>query len=139
MQVAKHWRNREKRYQLITNGVAAQVPVAALNGYNGHHNGSTPAIAVKPAPVSTVIRGEVYSFSTVYDAPEGYERYVPYTVAIVKLDTGDLVTAQITDTSPAEINIGMPVEMVTRKLRTEGAEGMILYGYKFRPAVQPAA
>jgi uncharacterized OB-fold protein len=27
----------------------------------------------------------------------------------------------------------MPVEMVTRKLRTDGEEGMIVYGYKFRP------
>jgi uncharacterized OB-fold protein len=27
----------------------------------------------------------------------------------------------------------MPVEVVTRKLRTDGDEGMIVYGYKFRP------
>ncbi|MEZ4518168.1 MAG: hypothetical protein R3C44_15555 [Chloroflexota bacterium] len=29
------------------------------------------------------------------------------------------------------LEIGMPVEMVTRKLRTDGEEGMIVYGYKF--------
>jgi len=29
----------------------------------------------------------------------------------------------------------MPVEMVTRKMRDDGDErGMIVYGYKFRPA-----
>jgi uncharacterized OB-fold protein len=33
----------------------------------------------------------------------------------------------------------MPVEMVTRKLRTDGEEGMIIYGYKFRPAVAALA
>jgi uncharacterized OB-fold protein len=27
----------------------------------------------------------------------------------------------------------MPVEMVTRKLFEQGAEGLIQYGYKFRP------
>jgi hypothetical protein len=26
--------------------------------------------------------------------------------------------------------------MVTRKLRTDGEEGMIVYGYKFRPMIE---
>jgi len=29
----------------------------------------------------------------------------------------------------------MPVEMVTRKIREEGENGMIVYGYKFRPVL----
>ncbi len=44
-----------------------------------------------------------------------------------------MVTAQLTDVDAAEIKIGMPVEMVTRRLRTDGDEGVIQYGYKFRP------
>jgi len=28
------------------------------------------------------------------------------------------------------------VEMVTRKLRTDGEEGVIVYGYKFRPQIE---
>jgi len=55
-------------------------------------------------------------------------------VALVKLEEGPLVTAQLTDLE-GEPAIGMPVEMVTRKLRTDGARGMIIYGYKFRPAL----
>jgi len=78
-------------------------------------------------------RGEVYSYSTVYQAPEGYEECAPYTVALIKLEEGPLVTAQLTDLDSDEAYIGMPVEMVTRKLREEGEEGMIVYGYKFRP------
>ena len=36
----------------------------------------------------------------------------------------------------AGFEIGMPVEMVTRKLRTDGDErGLLVYGYKFRPAM----
>ena len=35
--------------------------------------------------------------------------------------------------SDLEVQIGMPVEMVTRKLTEESPEGQILYGYKFRP------
>jgi uncharacterized OB-fold protein len=49
------------------------------------------------------------------------------------LEEGPLITAQLTDIDPDEIVMDMPVEVVTRKLRTDGDEGMIVYGYKFRP------
>jgi uncharacterized protein len=78
-------------------------------------------------------RGEVYSFSTMYNAPQGYEEQKPYTIALVRLDEGPMVTAQLTDVDNGDVRIGMRVEMVTRKLREEGAEGQIIYGYKFRP------
>ena len=68
----------------------------------------------------------------------GFEQYAPYTVALVKLEKGPLLTAQQTDVDPEEVSIGMPVEMVTRKLRTDGEEGMIVYGYKFRPHIPVA-
>ncbi len=48
-------------------------------------------MAKTPAPLSG--RGEVYTFSTVYNAPEGFEPYTPYTVASVKLEEGLVVTA----------------------------------------------
>jgi uncharacterized OB-fold protein len=79
-------------------------------------------------------RGEVYSFSTVFNAPEGFEAYTPYTVALIKLEEGPMLTAQLTDVAPSEVEIGMPVEMVTRRLRVYNDEGAIIYGYKFRPA-----
>ena len=63
--------------------------------------------------------------------------HVPYTVALVKLEEGPMVTAQLTDLGESKPEIGMPVEMVTRKLRQDGDErGMIVYGYKFRPLGQ---
>ena len=78
-------------------------------------------------------RGQVYTFSTIYAPPEGFEAYTPYTVALVKLEEGPMVTAQLTDVAPGDVKVGMPVEMVTRRLRTHGDEGTIVYGYKFRP------
>jgi uncharacterized OB-fold protein len=79
-------------------------------------------------------KGEIYSFTTVYDAPQGYEEQAPYTVAIVKLEEGPLVTAQLTDVDNGKVEIGQKVEMVTRKLREDGERGMLVYGYKFRPS-----
>ena len=53
---------------------------------------------------------------------------------MVKLNEGPVVTAQLTDLGAEPVRIGMPVEMVTRKIRDDGNErGMIVYGYKFRP------
>lgn len=75
--------------------------------------------------------GEVYSFTVVQEAPSGYEEQAPYTLALVRLDEGNLVTAQLTDID-GDIRIGDRVEMVTRKLTTDGPRGMIVYGYKFR-------
>ena len=78
--------------------------------------------------------GEVYSFTTLQQAPEGFEDQAPYVLALVKLDEGPMVTAQLTDLDgPAAI--GDRVEMVTRKLTTEGSRGVIVYGYKFRPVL----
>jgi len=81
-------------------------------------------------------RGEVYSYSTVYHPPAGFEETVPYTVALVRLEEGPLITAQLTDVDADEVEIGMPVEMVTRRLSAEGEKGVIAYGYKFRPVLQ---
>lgn len=82
-------------------------------------------------------KGQVYSYTVVTDPPAGYEEQAPYILAMIELDEGPLVTAQLTDLDGPP-HIGMRVEMVTRKLRTEGQSGMIVYGYKFRPLlVQP--
>ncbi len=75
--------------------------------------------------------GEIYSYTVIQEAPQGYEEQSPYYLALVKLDEGTIVTAQVTDVDE-ELRIGDRVEMVTRKLTAEGEKGMIVYGYKFR-------
>jgi hypothetical protein len=81
-------------------------------------------------------KGEVYSFTRMGNAPAGFEEQAPYTVALIKLEEGPIVTAQLTDLGDQEVQIGMPVEMVTRKLRSDdGEKGILVYGYKFRPAM----
>ena len=44
-----------------------------------------------------------------------------------------MVTAQLTDIDAADARIGLAVEVVTRRIRDGGPDGLILYGYKFRP------
>jgi uncharacterized OB-fold protein len=80
----------------------------------------------------------VFSFTTVRNTPTGFEETAPYTVALIKLDEGPMLTAQLTDLGEKPVEIGMPVEMVTRRLRSDGDRGMLVYGYKFRPALKAA-
>jgi hypothetical protein len=89
-------------------------------------------------PMNMSGKGEVYSWTVVNDAPAGFEKYAPYAVALVKLEEGPMITAQLTDVEFDDIEIGMPVEMVTRKVSEEGERGQIIYGYKFRPPLKPA-
>ncbi len=129
MDISPHWRLNSQRYQLI--------------GERCPHCGSAifPPRDVCPGctnPAQELYTftgtGTVFSFTTVIDAPAGFEEQAPYTLALVKLDEGPLVTAQLTDLDgPPEI--GMKVEMITRKLRTDGNDGIIVYGYKFRAPV----
>lgn len=76
-------------------------------------------------------RGSVHSYAEVNQAASGFQG--PYVVALVRLDEGPLVTAQLTDLEPEQAQIGLPVEMVTRRLQERGPRGLLVYGYKFRP------
>jgi hypothetical protein len=81
-------------------------------------------------------RGVLYSFSRVLQPARGYASMAPYTVAMVRLEEGPLVSAQLADADGIDLAIGMPVEMVTRKIRDAEEHGYIVYGYKFRPLLR---
>jgi len=86
------------------------------------------------APHALSGRGTVYSFSEMGNPPKGFSG--PYTVALVQLEEGILVSAQLTDVEADQVTIGMPVEVVTRRLQACEPEGLLVYGYKFRPVTE---
>jgi hypothetical protein len=128
MDLAKHWRQRAARYRL-----------------EGQRSRATGEVRFPPEPPQPGEaedawephrlsgRGAVYSYTVVHQPPEGYEGGAPYILALVRLEEGPLITAQLTDCDPEQATINMPVETATRKLREVGPEGLIVYGYKFRP------
>lgn len=75
--------------------------------------------------------GTLTSFSEIFAAPDGYA--APYLVGLVRLDEGPTVMAQLTDLDPDEVQTGIRVEAVVRRISTDGETGLIAYGYKFRP------
>jgi uncharacterized protein len=123
MQIAKHWRLKAARYRL-----------------EGARDPQTGAIVFPPPahgdwqPVTLGGRGVVESFAEVGKAADGFTDGA--VVALVRLEEGPVITAQLTDVPLDEVRIGMPVEMATRRLRDLGPDGLIAYGYKFRPRLE---
>lgn len=76
-------------------------------------------------------KGRIYSYTTVHAGPEGFEKQTPYVLAVVELEEGPRVVAQIVDTTD-ELKIGKEVEVVFRKIQQDDPEGLIHYGFKFR-------
>ncbi|MCC7355451.1 MAG: Zn-ribbon domain-containing OB-fold protein [Anaerolineae bacterium] len=130
MRIAQNWRLKAQRYNL-TGEICEECGTKIFPPRD------VCPECVKPArtPYTFSGKGEVYSYTTLYDAPAGFQQFAPYTVALVKLAEGPLITAQLTDVDPEEVSIGMPVEMTTRKVSVEGNEGLIQYGYKFRKSI----
>ena len=130
MDLAKYWRQQAARYRL-----------------EGQRNRESGQVRFPPEPVigeetetwepyALSGAGTVYSFSVVRQPQAGFEEQGPYLLAMIKLSEGPLITAQLADCDPEHVAIDMPVEMVTRRLRDLGPDGLIVYGYKFRPVLQ---
>jgi hypothetical protein len=130
MQLAKRWRQKTAYYR--------------LQGQRNHATGEVrfpprPAAPGEDAaawePFDLSGKGEIYSFSVLRQVPVGFEYAAPYPVALVKLEEGPLVAAQLTDCGEDDLAIGQAVEMVTRRLKDTGEDGLMVYGYKFRPVL----
>ncbi|MDQ4077739.1 MAG: Zn-ribbon domain-containing OB-fold protein [Chloroflexota bacterium] len=129
MDIPRNWRLRNQRYQL-----------------EGTKCTRCGAVYFPPREVCRACRsremepralrggGTLASFTVIYQAPDGYEEQVPYAVGLVDLSDGPRITAMLTDVELDSLRIGMPVEMVIRKIKEDGDEGLIHYGYKFRPS-----
>lgn len=129
MEIPRHWRLKQQRYALVGEVCPhCEGKIFPPRDVCPHCSGEAKT------PYAFSGRGEVYSYTRISDGPAGFEESAPYTIALVKLEEGPLVTAQLTDLGGQPVDIGMPVEMVTRRIRSDGDErGMIVYGYKFRP------
>jgi len=128
MDIPRNWRLRKQRYQLE----GSKCPTCHTTYFPPRelckHCRSRHLDAYR-------LQGEgtLASYTIVYQAPEGFEEQVPYAVGLVDLVEGPRLTAMLSDVDLEELRIGMPVEMVIRKINEDGKRGLINYGYKFRP------
>ncbi len=78
-------------------------------------------------------RGELHVFSIVHQSAPGIP--TPYIAAIVDLPEGVSVRCNIAgvEADPKNLTFGMPVQMVTEKIRTD-REGNDVIAFSFKPA-----
>jgi uncharacterized OB-fold protein len=128
--VARFWREIPQRYNLIGNkcGECKQVffpprescPKCRRKSMGKMHETKLSG------------KGEVLTYSIIHVGPEEFDDQIPYPIAVIKLNEGPNITAQIVDCKNEEVKIGMKVKSVFRKIQQDGSTGAIYYGYKFR-------
>ena len=130
MSVPRYWRNEVPRYRLQgkeCNACGAKFfpakPVCKC--------GSTDFKDYKLSE-----RGEIITWTVIGSAPLGFEKYVPYAVALIELEDGCKLMSQVVDIEPEDIVASLKVEAVFRKIKEDGKDGIIYYGYKFRPIIE---
>lgn len=83
--------------------------------------------------------GEVVTHAVSYVRIEGREEVIPRVIALVRLNEGALLLSEIVDVNISEVREGLKVEAVLRRLKVDGASGLIWYGLKFRPSIRTTA
>lgn len=129
MAVSRFWREIPYRYNIIGSrcGVCGTVdfPPRAICP----HCRRKSIGKMEDVPLSGA--GTIVSYSIVHEPLEGFEMQVPYPIAMIKLDEGPMLTAQIVNCEPGEVKLGAKVKAVFRKIQEESKSGVIYYGYKF--------
>jgi uncharacterized OB-fold protein len=87
----------------------------------------------KATPYTLVQTGKVLTWTTLQNGPAEYTDSAPYVMAIVELDDGARITAMMGDVENTGVKTGMRVRIEFRKIRQEGHEGLLCYGYKVVP------
>ena len=127
--IVRTWRHIQQRYNLIgskcTNCDGVYFPPRVICP-KCRRKGNIETIQFKG-------KGKIHSFSIVETPTDDFKTIAPYAVAIIELEEGAKLTSQLVECNLDEIKIGDPVEMVFRKIREDGEDGVISYGFKFKP------
>ena len=127
-EIIKGWRHNDQRYNLI--GTKCKTcdetffPKRVVCP-NCRSHGEIEDIQFKGT-------GKIYTYSIIHSATDDFKNNSPYAVGIIELDEGAKITAQIVDCDLNDLHIGDEVEVVFRKIKEEGKDGVISYGYKFK-------
>ena len=122
----QQWRIRDRYYRLVGSvckdcGEEFFPPV-----YRCKKCGS-PHIVDKEMPRT----GKIMTYTVLHEPLPGYEAQTPLYLAVVKLDNGARVLAQIVDSPEESVKTGAKVKATVRRARVDGESGQIIYGYKF--------
>lgn len=76
--------------------------------------------------------GIIISWTKIFVPGNGFQRYAPYPVVLVKFNDGEKAVGQLADYDDNDLRIGQSVKTVLRKVREGTDDGVIAYGIKFK-------
>lgn len=79
--------------------------------------------------------GVIVSWTIIRVPPADFGYQAPYPVALVKLDDGESICAQVVDYDQAHLSFGQKVISVVRRTIQSETDGVIPYGIKVKPIV----
>ena len=77
--------------------------------------------------------GRIVSWAMIRVPPDGFSEQAPYPLAVVRLNTGVQITAQVVDWEKDQCVINQKVVTVIRRTIDAAADGVIPYGVKVKP------
>jgi uncharacterized OB-fold protein len=89
-----------------------------------------------PGPVEFSEPGTLWSWTAVTAPPPGYAGETPYGVGVVELPEGIRVIARLTESDPAALSLGDPMELRIVPIHTD-PEGNEVVTYAFAPVATP--
>jgi hypothetical protein len=77
--------------------------------------------------------GKVVSWTLVWVPPAGFADQAPYISALIDIEGGKRIMAQLVDVREGQVKIGLKVTTVVRRVTQPSEDGIIPYGIKVRP------
>ena len=74
--------------------------------------------------------GKILTYTIIRVASDVFSKETPFAVAVIEVNDGARLMAQIADTELEDVAIGKKVKIVFRKIQDEGVWGLHCYGYK---------
>ncbi len=128
MSVASYWREMPRRYRLeaakCKKCAQVQFPPRLICPECGHREFED---------INLKRTGKLLTYTVIHVASSQFTDQVPYAMGVVELDDGVRLLAQIADCPLEDVKTGIPLRIEFRRITSEGAAGIINYGYKCVP------
>src|SRR5215471_9521285 len=75
--------------------------------------------------------GRIVTYTQLHEPLPGFEAQAPFYLAVIELQNGARVLAQVVDSPGESVKSGARVTATGRRVMVDGESGQIVYGYKF--------
>ncbi len=122
-----YWRNRDRYFRII-GSICNSCNYESFPNFYTCNNCNSEDISDKEMPNT----GKLISYTLSSESLPGFEKELPMSIGLIKLNNNVNIVSQIVDSDLEDIKIGANVKSVFRKILSDVDSGQIYYGYKFK-------